>query len=213
VRRNLPVADVGAGTGISARLLGDRGVHVLALEPNAAMREAAAPHPCVTWREATAEATGLDEGAVGLVLCAQSFHWFDPARALPEFHRVLAKGCRLAVLTNDHDDTDPFTRGYSEAIEATAEDLAVVHRPEPAGPIGKSPLFTGLRIEVFANSQEHDLAGLEARALSASYVPREPARLQDLLGRLRALHARFADAAGKVVMRYETRVRLADRVD
>ncbi len=36
----LVAVDVGAGTGISARLLAERGVSVIAVEPNRAMREA-----------------------------------------------------------------------------------------------------------------------------------------------------------------------------
>ena len=43
----LVVADVGAGTGIAARLVAERGARVLAVEPNAAMRAAAEPHPRV----------------------------------------------------------------------------------------------------------------------------------------------------------------------
>ena len=42
---SLVAADVGAGTGISARALADRGVRVLAVEPNAVMANAAVPHP------------------------------------------------------------------------------------------------------------------------------------------------------------------------
>src|SRR5690606_36647496 len=90
-------ADVGAGTGISARALAQRGVEVVAVEPNAAMRAAAAPHPRVTWREGTADDTGLPDGAVDLVLVAQAFHWFDPPGALREFHRILRPGGRLAI--------------------------------------------------------------------------------------------------------------------
>ena len=37
----LVAADIGAGTGISSRLLAERGVRVLAIEPNTEMREAA----------------------------------------------------------------------------------------------------------------------------------------------------------------------------
>src|SRR2546422_6524846 len=59
-------ADVGAGTGISARLLADRGIRVFAVEPNAAMREAAVPHQSVAWREGTAESTGLAPESVDL---------------------------------------------------------------------------------------------------------------------------------------------------
>src|SRR4051794_36145806 len=82
-------ADVGAGTGISARLLGERGGRVIAVEPGEGMRRAAAPHPNVAWMAGRAEATGLCSQAVDLVLCAQSFHWFRTADALPEFARVL----------------------------------------------------------------------------------------------------------------------------
>src|SRR5689334_17937395 len=74
---SLRAADVGAGTGISARLLGDRGVAVIAVEPGAAMRGAAAPHSRITWIAGRADATGLRAASVDLVLCAQSFHWFQ----------------------------------------------------------------------------------------------------------------------------------------
>src|SRR2546425_13350376 len=55
----LVAADVGAGTGISARQLADRGPRVMAVEPNAAMRAAAEPHPRGSWPVGFAEATGL----------------------------------------------------------------------------------------------------------------------------------------------------------
>ena len=84
-RDDLVVADVGAGTGISARLLGDRGARVLAIEPGDEMRRAAAPHPRVSWVVGTAEATSLTSASVDVVLCAQSFHWFDQPKALVEF--------------------------------------------------------------------------------------------------------------------------------
>jgi SAM-dependent methyltransferase len=81
---------VGAGTGISARLLGDRGVRVTAIEPGertcAALRR---PHPNVVWTAALAEATGLRSASVDLVLSAQSFHWFRLDEALPELARIL----------------------------------------------------------------------------------------------------------------------------
>ncbi len=40
----LVAADVGAGTGIGARLLANRGTRVVAIEPNADMRAAATQH-------------------------------------------------------------------------------------------------------------------------------------------------------------------------
>ncbi len=44
-RHTITIADVGAGTGISARLFAERGVRVIAIEPNARMRAKAEPHP------------------------------------------------------------------------------------------------------------------------------------------------------------------------
>ncbi|MBN3947811.1 MAG: methyltransferase domain-containing protein [Nostoc sp. NMS7] len=46
----LVATDIGAGTGIDSRLLAERGVNVIAIEPNAAMREAAKPHPLIEFR-------------------------------------------------------------------------------------------------------------------------------------------------------------------
>jgi SAM-dependent methyltransferase len=75
---DLVAADVGAGTGISSRALAARGLRVVAIEPNAAMRAKAEPHPRVEWRDGTGERTGLPPASVDLVLCAQAFHWLDP---------------------------------------------------------------------------------------------------------------------------------------
>jgi hypothetical protein len=38
-------ADIGAGTGIASRQLGDRNIYVKAVEPDSAMRQAASPIP------------------------------------------------------------------------------------------------------------------------------------------------------------------------
>jgi len=112
----LVAADVGAGTGISARLLGEQGVRVVALEPGEAMRRAAVRHPNVTWVAGRAEATGLCSEAVDVVLCAQSFHWFRTADALSEFARILKHRRRLAISWNRRSASDPLTLGYRRAI-------------------------------------------------------------------------------------------------
>jgi SAM-dependent methyltransferase len=76
------VADLGSGTGLSARLFLEDGNVVLGVEPNAAMRQAAerllAGWPGFRSVAGTAEATTLDAGSVDLVVAAQAFHWFDP---------------------------------------------------------------------------------------------------------------------------------------
>src|SRR4030095_8105374 len=114
----LTAADVGAGTGISARQLADRGVRVHAIAPNAGMRHAAIPLPLVSWHAGMAEGTGLPSDSVDLVLSAQAFHWFRQREAVAEFHRVMRRSGRLALMWNSRDRDDALTRGFIEAIHA-----------------------------------------------------------------------------------------------
>jgi SAM-dependent methyltransferase len=206
------VADVGAGTGISARQIADRGVSVIAIEPNREMRDAATPHPRVTWREGTAEATGLESGSVDLVLCAQAFHWFRQAGALAEFHRVLRPGGRLALMWNTRSRIDPLTRGYIAAIREVNGEHPAEKRtldPEVLGGMGG---FTPLERHAFDHAQALDRDGLIGRATSASYVPKRGESFDQLVRLLDALHAHYRDAAGRVVLRYVTEVWLARRL-
>jgi SAM-dependent methyltransferase len=208
--RPLLAADVGAGTGIAARALADREVGVIAIEPNAAMRAAAAPHARITWRDGAAEATGLADASVGLVLCAQAFHWFRHAEALAEFARVLPPGGRLALLWNARDHDDPLTRGYIEAIHAVGGEHPAERRCGEPGELDRvlalEPRFEPAEALTFPHAQPLDAAGLLGRATSASYVPKEGEALADLRERLARLHAHHADANGRVWMRYETRL-------
>ena len=98
------IADIGAGTGMVARLFLEAGNSVTAVEPNAEMRKA-----CVrslhgfagfTAVDATAEQTGLAAGSVDMVSVGRAFHWFDQARALVEFERILKPGGWVVVLAN-----------------------------------------------------------------------------------------------------------------
>ena len=207
----LVAADVGAGTGISAHQLAARGVRVIALEPNAAMRAAALPHDRIEWRDGAAETTGLAAGSVGLVLCAQAFHWFRARDAVAEFHRVLTPGGRLALMWNSRDREDPLTRGYVEAIHAVGGEHPAELRPFDRGVIAADGLFTPVRELRFPHHQILDREGLLGRATSASYVPRDGDRLARLRALLTTLWERERDAHGQVTMRYVTEVFLAGR--
>jgi SAM-dependent methyltransferase len=207
----LAVADVGAGTGISARPLADRGARVIAVEPNEAMRASASPHDGVEWRDGTAEATGLRDASVDLVLCAQAFHWFRQRDALAEFHRILRPGARLALLWNSRDRSDDFTRGYTEAIQAVSGEHPAERREFDPGVIHQDGWFTPAVLEVWPHRQELNRDGLIGRAVSASYVPREGARLEALTRLLTALVERYRDSQGLVCLRYATKLYLSER--
>jgi SAM-dependent methyltransferase len=208
----LLAADIGAGTGISARLLGDRGLRVVAVEPGEDMRSAAAPHPSVRWVASRAEAAGLRSATFDLVLCAQSFHWFRPPAALAEFGRVLAPERRLAIVWNRRSATDPLTAGYRQAILDVGGEAAAERMSFDPGEVARSELFTPPERLAFPNLQRLDLEGLIGRARSASYVPKEGEESERLLDLLRSLHARHADAAGFVTVVYETEIFLATRI-
>ncbi len=207
----LTAADIGAGTGISARLLADRGVRVLAVEPNGAMRGAAEPHPRVEWREGAAESTGLADGSVDLVGAFQAFHWFEARASLRELRRVLRPGGRLALVWNKRDRADPFTAAYRAAVIEIGGECAAERMEFDPAVVPASGLFPALRLHEFPNRQALDLPGLIGRARSASYVPKAGPRWEALAGMLRGLHQRYAGGDGRVTLVYATQVYVSHR--
>jgi SAM-dependent methyltransferase len=207
----LVAADVGAGTGISARLLADRGVRVIAVEPNAAMRLMASAHQNVEWRDGAAETTGLSTESVDLVLCAQAFHWFRQCEAVREFHRISRPGGRLVLMWNNRDARDAMTRGYIEAIHAVNGEHPAEQREFDPEVIHDEGRFTLPRLETFEHWQALDHEGLIGRALSASYVRREGQEFEVLKDLLAGLFERHRDVSGFVRLRYVTKVYVSDR--
>lgn len=164
----LQIADVGAGTGISSRLFAERGALVVAIEPNAAMRQAAQAHPRVVWRDGTAEETGLADKSVDLTTACQAFHWFASARAMEELSRIARR--RVAVLQYERDERDPFTKAYGDVVRAYARDDTEALRMEALSAFER---FPGARVSRSAHPsrQRLDLAGVLGRAASSSYLP------------------------------------------
>ncbi len=208
---SLVAADVGAGTGISSRLLADRGVRVHAIEPNAAMRAAAEPHHLITWHDGTGEATGLPGSSVDLVLAAQAFHWFDPVAAIDEFRRVLRPPmARIALMWNVHDQADPIMQAYRSAIIDHATDPP--QSPwfkDPGRPLVKARGLSHARVMTVPNVHAVSRDGLIGRALSASYAPKSGPAHDAMVRDLHALFDRFAHGP-LLTMRYITEVHLAE---
>ncbi len=95
------VADVGAGTGIAAALLRDRGAEVVAVEPGAEMaaecRREVTGVPVV---RGDGNALPLADASCDFVTYAQSWQWTDPAVSVPEALRVLGGDGALAIWWN-----------------------------------------------------------------------------------------------------------------
>lgn len=109
------VADVGAGTGIAARQLRDRGARVTALDLSGPMLdELVSGSPGVAAVQASGNALPLRDGSMDLVTFATAWHWVDPDRAIPEVARILRDGGTLALVWNRGDRSVPWVADIEE---------------------------------------------------------------------------------------------------
>lgn len=206
------VADVGAGTGISARMWLDAGHPVVAIEPNPAMLSAArsvlAGHPRLRWVAAPAEATTLAEASVDIVSAATAFHWFDPQRVRGEWARILRPGGRAVVFWNSRAiERSALVAGYEALLLSHGSDYASVVARRPGDEAMLDWFGAGLQaMACFAHRQRFDFDGLRGRLLSSSSAPRPgQAGYRGMVDGLRALFERHA-VDGEVDFDYDTRV-------
>jgi SAM-dependent methyltransferase len=205
------IADIGSGTGISARPLLESGNTVYGIEPNAPMREASqrflASFPKFHAIDATAEATTLANASVDLVLAAQAFHWFDRAKARAEFARILKLAGHVVLVWNERQlDASPFLRDYEKLLQSFGTDYTQIrHENVDAAALAAFFAPAPYKTREFPNAQQFDYTGLESRLLSSSYTPapdhpNHAPMLKDLR-RLFDLHQQ----GGQVTFEYDTR--------
>jgi ubiquinone/menaquinone biosynthesis C-methylase UbiE len=202
----LIVADVGAGTGISANLLAERVATVVAIEPNAAMRERAESRPNVHWEDGTAEALPLPDKSVDVAAAFQAFHWFDAERAFAEFSRVARR--RVALLQYERDETQPFSAAYAVIVRRYAVDDTEALRMRTLD-VFSALAGTALRRAVVPFKQRLTLEGVIGRVDSSSYLPHEGEAAGALRREMRDLFDRFR-RGGTVDMAMNVHVLAAD---
>jgi ubiquinone/menaquinone biosynthesis C-methylase UbiE len=95
------VGDGGAGTGIVARQLLERGADVVAFDPGpGVLRQALARTPGLPAVIADAAAVPLRSGGLEMVCFGQSWHWVDQAAGAREMSRLLRSGAWWAAWWN-----------------------------------------------------------------------------------------------------------------
>jgi SAM-dependent methyltransferase len=161
------IVDLGAGTGKLTRLLAPAGARIVAIEPVPEMRALIGVGEVM---DGTAEAIPLDDGAAALVTVAQAFHWFDLDRALPEIHRVLRPGGRLALVWNMRDLDDPVQRGVEDLLAPLRGRLTAQREGKWRAPLAASPLFGEPETAEFRYEQQFTGDDLVDRVASTSFV-------------------------------------------
>jgi SAM-dependent methyltransferase len=209
------VLDVGAGTGIATRQLLARDAVVTAIDVGpAVLARAARRTPGLVAVVADGTALPVRDGAADVITFAQSWHWLDPHIALPEVHRALAPGGRLAAWWSQaRADEEEWFGAYWAIIEANCPGTRLLQRDVDWGAtMAQGPWFDvadpvsvpWLR-EVSVDRWMVDQA---SHSYVADLVPDVRTRLLDeLRGVLRA-HLGGEDVLS---VRYETQLWVADR--
>ena len=128
------VLDLGAGTGKLTRQIRARGLDVVAVEPSEGMRTRFSRGlPDVPVCAGSAETIPLEDASVDAVVVGQAWHWFDPARAVPEVARVLKPGGWLGLIWNIRDRRDPWMDAFS-ALEPDHDNSEADSESPRVGP-------------------------------------------------------------------------------
>lgn len=123
VRRAL---EVGAGTGKATGVFAARGIEVVAVEPDPAMRAVLDGHVAehgwpVEVVAGTFESVDLDTiGPVDLLFAAAAFHWTDPATRWERVAAVVRPGGAVAIFGTARDLADDEVRARVDALTAAA---------------------------------------------------------------------------------------------
>ena len=211
LQTNSVVADIGAGTGISTKFFLENGNPVYAVEPNAAMREAAKEFlkdfPKLTLVNGTSEVTTLANNSVDFVVAAQAFHWFKQAEARTEFARILKDRGYVALIWNERQlNTTEFLKDYENLLIEYGTDYEKIRHDNITKETLRNFFQTDFKEAIFQNKQTVDFDGLKGRMLSASYVPApENPRFPAMLKNLETLFAEHAEN-GRIDILYDTKI-------
>ena len=177
IPRDAVVVDLAAGTGKLTELLERRFGHVIAVEPDPAMRAANRGGDV---RAGSAEAIPLADASVDAVFVAEAFHWFCDPPALVEIARVLRPGGTLALLWNrppsSWEDGLPAVHELMDRLREQAGVSPKTHRFYSGAfrDVFEGSRFGPLQEAAFEHEQLLDRDGLVSYLVSQSQVASRP---------------------------------------
>ncbi|KAA0996217.1 class I SAM-dependent methyltransferase [Pseudomonas sp. ANT_J12] len=138
--------DVGAGVAHLTLMLAARGLDVVAVEPNDAMRangiKRTADLTNVRWHEGTGEATGQTDQAFDMVTFGSSFNVCDRQQALKETARILKPRGWFACMWNHRYLEDPIQARIEAIIKDRVQGYGYgTRREDQTAVIDASALF------------------------------------------------------------------------
>lgn len=209
LEKNSIIADIGSGTGISARLFLENGYKVFAVEPNFEMRMAAEEilksYENFISINGTAENSNLNDKSVDFIVCGQAFHWFDFEKCKAEFKRILKNDGYTVLIWNSRISIPGFMDDYENLLRKFGTDYENVNHDNIDESVIKT-FFSPSEYELktFPNYQDFDYDGLKGRLLSSSYVPLEESQdFADMIAELKRIFLKN-QRNGIVRMEYKT---------
>jgi len=204
------VLELGAGTGKFTELIALSGGRITATEPVKQMRESLERNcPTVTVLHGAAEAIPLPDASADAVVAAQSFHWFDGDRALPEIHRVLREGGSLGLIWNVRDEASDWSERLTAIFDRLAGDNPRYRDGRWRGAFERTDLFGPLHHRVAYHLHHVTPEAFMDRVLSVSYVASASQEERDAVrGEVTEMLATDEELAGhdEIVMPYRTDV-------
>jgi protein-L-isoaspartate O-methyltransferase len=218
------VVEVGAGTGKATRMLAERGLAVLALEPDPAMaavaRRTCSSYPLVDVRQLAFEAWQPQQ-LVSAVISAQAWHWISPTVRYARASEALSPGGTLAAIWtlpcwSTMALSEALRDAYSRTVPALAPDFPMHPASEPTdlagdwhAEIASSEGFSGAQVREHRWSLEYSTSAyLELLQTHQDHILLEPAQQQLLLS---ALSQVIDDAGGDIKVDFLTRLCTARR--
>jgi len=189
--------DLGCGTGIAMRLVSERGVRVVGVDPSADMLAQSEGDRV----RGDAMRMPFRDAAFDLAYAAQSFHWFDPEVALAEIARVVRSGGWACAFWNLRAQS-PLHADYEQLLRSYSSEYAGLRQRGRSTVADFEARTIGER-KSFPHPRRMTLPELVGYAHSASYVAHGVHDLAGFDAALAELFARHA-VGGAIDFDYET---------